>query len=131
MITNKLSNNRNISILVTVVYGLNKYVLDCVIFIRMYMLSSLFVLMFVYFALNIVDEDKVIKSRIINYLGLFFVTICGRLTHYHFYIFIGIISLFIAIYLIINKRFKTLTLSFFIVISSLLINLFVIFPRTF
>ena len=131
MITNKLSNNRNLSILVTVMYGLNKYVLDCVIFIRMYMLSSLFVLMFVYFALNIIDENKDRKSRAINYLGLFFTTICGGLTHYHFYIFIGITSLFIALYLIINKRFKTLMLSFFIVISSLLINLFVIFPGTF
>lgn len=130
IITYKLSNNRKLSILVTIMYGLNKYVLDCVIFIRMYMLSSLFVLMFVYIALNIIDENIDRRSKFINYLALFFTTICGGLTHYHFYVFIGVLSLFIAIFLFINKQFKTLISSFLTVVSSLLINLLLIFPGT-
>lgn len=62
IITYEISNDRKLSILVTILYGLNKYVLDCVIFVRMYMTSSLFLILFVYFALNIIDKDRIEKT---------------------------------------------------------------------
>ena len=97
----KQTNKDYLSALAMLLFGLNKHVLDCVIFIRMYMLLTMFVLMFLFFATNIISNKN---KR--NYLGLFVITILGGLTHYHFYFIIGSLSLIIAIYLIINKEYK-------------------------
>lgn len=122
----KQTNKDYLSALAMLLFGLNKHVLDCVIFIRMYMLLTMFVLMFLFFATNIISNKN---KR--NYLGLFVITILGGLTHYHFYFIIGSLSLIIAIYLIINKEYKKTIISFVVVCIAGLLNLFVFFPATF
>lgn len=122
----KQTNKDYLSALAMLLFGLNKHVLDCVIFIRMYMLLTMFILMFMFFATNVVSNSN---KR--NYLGLFISTILGGLTHYHFYFIIGSLSLVVAIYLIIKKEYKKTVISFVVVCIAGLLNLFIFFPATF
>lgn len=123
----KLLKNDKLASIAILLFGLNKYVLDCLIFIRMYMLSAMFVLFFIYFAINIVLD----KNKKLSYFGLLLSTICGGLTHYHYYFIIASISLFISIYLITKKRFIDLLISFVAVAIGIILNLFLFFPATF
>ena len=126
LVAYKQTNKDYLSALAMLLFGLNKHVLDCVIFIRMYMLLTMLVLMFMFFATNIVSNND---KR--NYFGLFVATILGGLTHYHFYFIIGSLSLVIALYLIIKKEYKKTIISFIVVCIAGLLNLFVFFPATF
>lgn len=125
LIVYKIVKKDSLSSMAMLMFGLNKHVLDCAIFTRMYMLSTMFVLLFLYFAINIIKRYKYI-----DYIGLFVITVLGGLTHYHFYFIIASISIIIAIYLIIRKDLKTLLCSFVVVCSAILLNLFLFFPAT-
>lgn len=121
----KFTDNKTIGSLGILMFGLNKNVLDAVIFIRMYMLSSLFCLLFLYYGLKILlEKDITIK----NYILLTISIICGGLTHYHFYVVAGSICLFMGIYLIINKRYKELKNSIISVIAGGFTNLIIFEP---
>lgn len=123
----KFSKNDFISSLSILLYGLNKQVLNNVIFIRMYMMSSFFVLLFLLFAIRIINKEG---NKYTNLIILFITVICGGLTHYQFYMIIASISLFTAICLITQKRWKDLILSFISVLLAGLLNIFVIFKGT-
>lgn len=127
LIIDKFVKNDLISALGALLFGLNKHVLDCVIFIRMYMMSSFFVLLFLYVALRIINKEG---NKRANIIFLFISVICGGLTHYQFYMIIASISLCIAIYLAIKKRWFDLISSFVAVLAAGLINVFAIFKGT-
>lgn len=127
IIVYRFIKNDLLSSLCVLLFGLNKHVLDCVIFIRMYMMSSFFVLLFLFSALRIINKEK---NKFVNYAVLFISVICGGLTHYQFYMIIASLSLFIAIYLITKKRWIDLLVSFSIVVIAGLLNVFVIFKGT-
>lgn len=127
ILLNKYTKNDLLSALGVLFYGLNKNVLNCVIFIRMYMLSSFFVLCFLAFALRIIDKEG---NEYINLLLLLLTVIDGGLTHYQFYMIIASLSLCVAIYLIFKKRWFDLISSFICVVCAGLLNVFVIFKGT-
>lgn len=108
-------------------YGLNKKILSNVIFLRMYVMSSFFVLLFLWCALKIITNEGKLKN---NLIGLFITTIFGGLTHYQFYMIVACLSLTVAIYLIIKREWKELVLSFLSVLLAGLINVFILFRGT-
>ena len=124
----KLTKNDLLGSLSVLVYGLNKYILDDVIFIRMYAMSAMWILFFVYLAIKIIEEDK---KHYWNYILLLASTICGGLTHYHFYFIAGSMCLIIGIYLILTKQWQKLICSFVSVLVGGLLNLYLFFPATF
>lgn len=123
----RFTNNDLFSGMGILLYGLNKKILSDVIFLRMYVMSSFFVLLFLWFALKIINKEEKLKN---NLIGLFITTILGGLTHYQFYMIIACLSLTIAVYLVIKKEWKELLLSFVSVLSAGLLNVFVLFRGT-
>lgn len=126
-IVNRFTKNDLISALAVLLLGLNGQMLSYVIFIRMYMMSSFFVLLFIYVATRIIFKDG---NKYLNIIFLFLSVILGGLTHYQFYMLIASISLFIAIYLAIKKRWFDLISSFISVLLAGLLNVFVLFNGT-
>lgn len=127
IIVNSFVKNDLTSSLCVLLFGLNNHVLDGVIFIRMYMMSSFFVLFFLFISLRIIKQNG---NKYINYLLLFLSVICGGLTHYQFYMIIASLSLCMAIYLCIKRRWRDLIISFLLVLIAGLLNVFVLFKGT-
>ncbi len=125
MILNKLSSNKNLSALGVLIFTINHLVLSNLNLIRMYMLASTFVLIFIYFMLRIIlDKEK-------KYFPLVFLTVLlGGLTHYYFYVAVASISLVMGIYLLIKKEFVTILLAIVSVASAIALNVLVIFRGT-
>ncbi len=121
------TNSNLLMILVNLFYSLNKVFLYHFQLIRMYQMVSTLTLLFVYFGIKILKQKG---NQYLNYLFLLIFTILGGLTHYYFYVALGCIALFMAIYLIINKRIKDLLLSFLSCLTGVLLNIFVLFKGT-
>ena len=114
-------------ILINLIYCLNATFLFYFQLIRMYQMLSTVTLLFLYIALKVIRNKG---KAYLNYLFLLILTIIGGLTHYYFYVALGSISLAMAIYLIINKRYKDLMFSFIACTSGFLLNIFVFFKAT-
>ena len=121
------TDNNLYMVLINLIYSLNNIFLYHFQLIRMYQLLSTISLLFLYVVLKILRNKG---KQNINYILLFVITILGGLTHYYFYIALGCMSLILAIYLIINKRYKDLLCSFVACISAFLLNIFVFFKGT-
>ena len=97
-----------------------------ILYIRMYLLLTFFIL--VYVAIHVgIAKDK--KLSLVSYLELFLCVVFGGLTHYYFYPYVFFFSLFICIYLLCSKKFKQLFLYSLDLCSAFILNL-VIFPAT-
>lgn len=120
-----ITKNEKFSLIGMVVFGTCIFVQDNLIFIRMYQLASTFVLLYVYFAILIIE-----KGNFRYYCFLFLDIILGGLTHYYFYVITLIFSFLLMIYLIYKKKFKTIVISIVIYAIAVLLNLFVLFPGT-
>lgn len=127
IILNKLTKNEILGALGVLLFGLNGVTMTNLTYIRMYMMSSFFVLLFLYFGLKVINNEK---NKYLNIVALFFTTICGGLTHYHFYFVLACLCLLFTIYLLIKKRFVDLILSFISVLGAFLLNVFVLFTGT-
>ncbi|MGB4614122.1 MAG: hypothetical protein WBH68_07420 [Erysipelotrichaceae bacterium] len=123
----KIIKNELISILIMLLYSINFQVLEMLNFIRMYMMVSFFVLLFVFSAYKLICDNKNEKMNIVL---LFISTVGGGLTHYFFYVAIISICLPIAVYLLIKRKYKLLLTSASIVIIACLLNVFIFFPAT-
>lgn len=111
-----------------VLYCLNFRILEGMIFLRMYQLTSTLVLIFFLIGRRIADREGSIDK--IDFIFLTLVTILGGLTHYFFYFAIAACSLFFGIVLICRKRWAALICSAACVIGALCLNLLVFFPAT-
>lgn len=122
-----LTKNDAISAICVLMFGLNGVILNDLIFLRMYIMSSCFVLIFLAIALRILNN---IGIKWLNIIGLFIIVILGGLTHYQFYMIIASLSLIIAIYLVIKKRWLDLICSFVAVVGAGCLNVFKLFTGT-
>ena len=75
------------------------------IFIRMYMMVTVFVLAIIFIHLRIYEQNKLTWKF---YLELLLLTIGGALTHYYFLIFIFFTAVFYSIYMLVYRRYKEL-----------------------
>lgn len=123
----KLTKNDVISALCVLMFGLNDIILNDLIFLRMYIMSSCFVLIFLALGIRVLNN---IGNKLLNLLGLFIIVILGGLTHYQFYMIIASLSLCFAIYLAIKKRWADLIFSFVAVVGAGCLNIFVFFTGT-
>lgn len=72
--------------LVVLFYGLSPICISTVMFIRMYMLLTLAILIFIYAQINLLENKNTEKKFIYPFISLSIVL--GGLTHYYFYVFI-------------------------------------------
>ncbi len=91
----KLYKKEKEGLIAIILYGLSMGAISTVMFQRMYMMMTFFVLLYTYIALKI--TRKGITKKEITYLSI--ATILGFLTQYYFCIFAGIIFIILLIHL--------------------------------
>lgn len=101
LLAKDLSKNKAIAFLVCILYGITPGFINSAVFIRMYMMVTLWFLCLAFLHVR-QGQDKLKRSF---YVSLFFISMLGALTHYYFLIFLFFLSLFFGMSLIFQKRF--------------------------
>lgn len=97
----KLLNKENIILGTLIFYGLCMGTISMVIYQRMYMLLTFFILLYFYFNLKIYKNNFNLSKKTLITLGI--ITILGFLTQYFFAIYAFLIFAFMIIQMIRNK----------------------------
>ncbi len=95
-------NHKELTIPTMILYGASMGAISTVMFQRMYMMLTFFSLLYLYYIIKFIKDDFKIKDKFFFVLTI----ICGFLTQYYFCIYIVLIFLILAIYLLVNKQFK-------------------------
>ncbi len=102
----KLLDKENLSFGAILFYGLSMGTISMVLFQRMYMLLTFFVLLYFYLTLKIYKNDFKIDKKMSIYLGL--TTVLGFLTQYFFAVFAVFVFLIMLIKMIKDKQNKSI-----------------------
>ncbi len=120
-LTRKLKFNTLMTGAILLCFALARGSVSMTVFIRMYELLQLWVLLFIYFALIIIQKKQSsVKTLLLPLLGLFLATYAGLLTHYYFLFVMVPVALFALIYLIKSRTIKPLRYSFFSIFAAIL-----------
>ena len=95
-------NHKELTIPTMILYGASMGAISTVMFQRMYMMLTFFSVLYLYYIIKFIKDDFKIKDKFFFVLTI----ICGFLTQYYFCIYIVLIFLILAIYLLVNKQFK-------------------------
>ena len=95
-------NHKELTIPTMILYGASMGAISTVMFQRMYMMLTFFSLLYLYYIIKFIKDDFKIKDKFFFVLTI----ICGFLTQYYFCIYIVLVFLILAIYLLVNKQFK-------------------------
>ena len=106
----KLLRKENLVIGTLIFYGLSMGTISMVIFQRMYMLLTFFILLYFYYNLKIYKEDFNLNKKILIQLGI--ITILGFLTQYFFAIYAFLIFTLMIIKMIKLKKDKEIILKY-------------------
>ncbi len=101
--------------------------LSNILFIRMYLLLTFFMLAYIAIHIHIIKRKRC-STR--DLLLLFTCVIVGGLTHYYFYVYVFFFSILIGIYLLFTKKIKLFAIYYIDQSMAFLLNL-LIFPATF
>lgn len=99
----KLIDKENIIIPILIFYGLSMGTISMVIYQRMYMLLTFFILLYFYYSIKIYKNNFTLTPKLNFALGT--ITIIGFLTQYFFAIFAFFIFLLMIIKMIKDKRY--------------------------
>ena len=102
----KILNKKEITIPVLILYGLSMGTISMVLYQRMYMLLTLFILLYFYYTIKIYKSNYELNKNIITKLGV--VAILGFLTQYFFAIYAIGIFLIMIIKMIKEKQIDSL-----------------------
>lgn len=108
----KLLNKDHLSIPSLIFYGLSMGTISMVIFQRMYMLLTLFILLYFYLSLKLYKNDFMFDKKLNIQLGI--TTILGFLTQYFFAIYAFFIFFIMIIEMIKKKKDKKIIIKYII-----------------
>ena len=100
----KVLNKDNLTIPILLFYGLSMGTMSMVIFQRMYMLLTFFILLYFYYSIRIYLNKFELSKELLIKLG--FTTVLGFLTQYYFAIYAFLIFAIMAIGMIRKKMYK-------------------------
>lgn len=100
----KILNKENLIIPTLIFYGLSMGTISMVIYQRMYMLLTFFILLYFYYTLKIYRNDFELSKKDIVKLG--FITVLGFLTQYYFAIYAFLIFILMIFKMIRCKKDK-------------------------
>lgn len=106
----KLLNKEHLTIPTLIFYGLSMGTISMVIFQRMYMLLTLFIMLYFYLSLKLYKNDFVLDKKLNIQLGI--TTILGFLTQYFFAIYAFFIFIIMIIEMIRKKKDKKLIIKY-------------------
>ena len=116
-ISRRIFNSEKYALLISFIYGFSSTTIDCFVYIRMYSLSTFFVLLLLNVYLICLDN----KQSLFRFISIVIIVLFGGLTHYHFLVFAFFLSLiFVVVSLIEKKNNAFFTVAFSAVIGVLL-----------
>lgn len=101
----ELIGKERLSAAALLLYGLSAGCISMVIFQRMYMLMTLFVMLYFYLSVKLYKDDFELRPRFVLALGA--VTVLGFLTQYFFAVYAFFIFAMLIIKMIKDKRLRT------------------------
>lgn len=99
-------NKENLTIGTLIFYGLSMGTISMVIYQRMYMVLTLFILLYFYYSIKIYKDEFSLKTEQKVKLGL--VTVLGFLTQYYFAIYAFLILAIMLVKMAIDKKYKNI-----------------------
>ena len=102
----KVLDKDNLIIPTLIFYGLSMGTMSMVIFQRMYMLLTFFIILYFYYSIRIYLNNFELSKELLIKLG--FTTVLGFLTQYYFAIYAFLIFVIMAIEMIRRKMYKNL-----------------------
>ncbi len=103
-ISKLLCKNDVISLVVVLFYGFSNAGISTAIYIRMYMLFTLFALSYIYIHTKMIVYNR---QTVGNLIALSAVLFAGFMTHYYFIIIAFLVSSFYSLWLLYRKKFKS------------------------
>lgn len=129
-LSKKLLKSDYFAIIVCTLYGFSIGAIGMVMFIRMYVMFTFWVVLQSLLFIKLLEKDSGTKgSRNKLYLYLFLVTFLGLFTQYYFLIFTFLISAVYFIYMLIKKKYPDL-IKFSLSILFSLVTAVVLFPAS-
>lgn len=123
-ITFLITKNNYLSYLAAVFWGLSIAALSSVVFIRMYVLLTLFSTLFFFYCIKYFEDNS---HDMLNLLMIFITTVLGALTQYYFLIIAFFISATLMLLFLLKRRWKKIRDFTMIMLASLLTCL-AVFP---
>ena len=74
---------------------------NIVSFARMYMMMDFLIVLFLYFSIVFYQEETIKRT---DCFGLFFTVLAGCLTHYSFYLYCGLFSVFLILFMLRERK---------------------------
>lgn len=125
LISKKIFTNQFITLLPSIVWGFSAGAISTAMFIRMYMLLTTLLVIYIYTNFVLIDSEESIFPFI--YTGIF--TVLGFLTHYFFLAIALFWSLFYMVYFLIQKKRRLFLRYLLTMLNALLIGV-LIFPSS-
>lgn len=121
-----LFQNNKVSSIVSIIYLFSPPIIEGVLFIRMYTLVAMLSALLIYACLLIVNKGQIKKGLILLCVS----TLLGTLSHYYFYIVLGLTVLYASIALLKNKEYKLLKQSAIVTLIGVVLS-WMIYPYVF
>ena len=121
----KVLDKDNLTIGTLIFYGLSMGTMSMVIFQRMYMLLTFFILLYFYYSIKIYLNNFELSKSLLVKLGI--TTVLGFLTQYYFAIYAFLIFVFMIIEMIRKKMYKNMKkyIGFHVIYEVIAVILFV------
>ncbi|MBR3834377.1 MAG: hypothetical protein IKJ73_08660 [Lachnospiraceae bacterium] len=103
-IAKELCYEKRYAIIASVFFGISVGTINCLMFIRMYMMLLFWILLYTRMMIGFFKQERPLTKK--HYIFICLVIICGFLTHYHFIIPAVILSGLYVMYLQLNKKTK-------------------------
>ena len=128
-LSSKLFKNEWLALLPCMVWGFSPAAVSFVIFIRMYMLSTMCGLLTLNLHMDLMEEKKK-NHPVLMWFMVFLVSFFGYMCHYFYFIFAFFVSAFYMLYLLVQKNWKRMVWYGSAMGGSLLLTA-VVFPVAF
>ena len=101
-------------------YGFSWGAINTALFIRAYMLITLFGLVVINFHVSALEEEKDLKNEVVKLLGIYCFSICGILSHYYFLIFLFFLSIGFCLICVCKQKIKKAIIYAGVILLSLI-----------
>jgi len=123
LISIKVFENKYVALLPIIIWGFSAGAISTVLFIRMYMMLTALIVLFVYCHFLMLEKEHSCKTLI----SFFIITLFGFMTHYYFLFFAFIVAYLYFLYCLIKNKWKELFLYTIIFLGALFTG-YLIFP---
>ena len=126
-ILKRFTDNKGIAIAGMLIYALSAGAISCTIYIRMYMMLTMWMMILLYIYMNIYENEKVRRRDLI---ACSLVTFSGCMTQYYFYIALFFGAGMLCFLLLLRKRWRDI-IEFIVANIASMLMVLIVFPISF